>query len=246
MTKLQTIVFSVAAVAGISIVWWTQHEARTKLTEENRALRQRIEQLSRLEQANDQLSNMVAVAEGSQAAVKEQLNELLKLRGEVGSLRRVTNELGQVKADNQRLKASLASAGGQNTTGELEPSSGGLPRESWAFAGYRDPDSALQTTLWAMSQGNAKLILASLTPDGPQYKEISGQTEEEVSTKSKAEFDKVTAFKIIDREVLSNDEVILVAYAYGMNESARIKLQRLDNEWKVAGPVKDMKPRTTQ
>ena len=40
-----------------------------------------------------------------------------------------------------------------------------FPRASWKFAGYGDPVSALETYFWATSQGDAKTILASTSPD---------------------------------------------------------------------------------
>lgn len=242
MTKLQTAIVSAVAVVSFASFWRIQHEAGAKRREENRSLRQQNEQLAQLAPENERLAKLLAGAKNSQTLGNGQMNELLKLRGEVGGLRRLTNELGKVQADNQRLKASLAS-GGRSTAGTkaaTEPDS--LPKESWAFAGYADPESAFQTAIWAMSQGDAKTFLASLSPDGAEFKELVAKSENEIATRGKAEFEKVTAFKIIDKEAISNDEVILTAFAYGINESARFRIQRAGNEWKVAGPAKNKSP----
>src|SRR5205814_2209728 len=142
------------------------------------------------------------------------------LRAEVGGLRRLTNQLGKAQAENQRLKESLASANGRSTTGTTSGDS--LSKESWTFAGYANPESALQTAFWAMSRGDATTILASMSRDGPDFKEMAAKSEEGLSTQMKEEFAKVAAFKVIDKEIVSNDEVILNTYASGINELARI------------------------
>jgi RNA polymerase sigma factor (sigma-70 family) len=39
-----------------------------------------------------------------------------------------------------------------------------VPRSSWTFAGYANPESAFQSSIWAISKGDAQTWLASLTP----------------------------------------------------------------------------------
>jgi hypothetical protein len=113
-----------------------------------------------------------------------------------------------------------------------------LPKESWAFVGYADPESAFQSAAWAMSQGDIKTYRASLSPAGNEFREAQGKSEDELAARGKAEMEKVTGFKIIDKEAVSDSEVILSVYASGINESARFRLQRVGTEWKMAGPVK--------
>jgi len=40
------------------------------------------------------------------------------------------------------------------------------------------------------------------------------------------------------KEAVSDSEVILTVFAQGENATTRFKLQRLGDEWKVAGPLK--------
>jgi hypothetical protein len=97
-----------AIAAGVAATWlWFQHRALAELREENGALRQQIEQLGALAAENEQLSN--ALAKASRGATPEQMNELLKLRGEVGNLKR---EL----AETARKQASQAAAARQAPT----------------------------------------------------------------------------------------------------------------------------------
>jgi len=90
MTKLKVGIISAVVVAGISIPWVMQHRAQTQLRDANEALRQQAEAASRLAAENEQLSKRAALA--STPAPASNNMELLKLKGEVGRLRRENTE----------------------------------------------------------------------------------------------------------------------------------------------------------
>jgi RNA polymerase sigma factor (sigma-70 family) len=239
MSKLK-IAVSTVVVAGLGTAVVIEHQAQTKLRDENAVLRQQTDQVAALQGENERLSNLLAQANGNQLS-KEQLSELLRLRGEIGSLRRQTNDLGKLRAENQQLRSSLATANNaarSRPSGQPATTLESMPKESWAFVGYADPESAFQSTAWAMSQGDAKTLLASLAPETEELKNWQGKSEPEIAAKAKAEMEKVTGFKIVNKEAISDDEVVLTIYADGIGESARFKLQRIGNEWKFAGPKK--------
>ncbi len=232
MNKLQLSMISALAVVGVATPLVIQRESR--LRQENRSLRQQMEQLAPVQAENEHLSNLLAQANNAQTLPNDQMSELLRLRGEVGSLRRQTNELGKLQSENQKLRSSLASSKPGTQTA---PAHENLPKVSWVFAGYADPESAYQSAIWAMSQGDAKTFLASLAPEGAEFAKWHDMSDTDLSTQIKQEFEKVTGFKIIDKEVISDDAAILTVLAAGINESGRIKLQRVGNDWKVAGHV---------
>ncbi len=236
VTKLKIAVAAVA-VAGLGTVVVLEHQMQKKLRAENTALRQQTAQLAALESENQRLANLVAEATNSRLS-KEQLSELLRLRGEVGSLRRQTNELGKLQAQNQELRSSLAAvtARARSATSPAAPDS--VPKESWAFVGYGDPESAFQSTVWAMSQGDVKTILASMSPLADEFNEWKARSEVENVERSKREMEKVKGFKILTKDIISDDEVVLGIYAEGIDEAARFRLQRIGSEWKFAGPIK--------
>ena len=69
-----------------------------------------------------------------------------------------------------------------------------------------------------------------------------GKTEEEIAANGKAEFEKVKGFRILKKEALSDDEVVLTLYVEGLSPNEpkpRMKLQRIGSEWKSAGAYKD-------
>ena len=95
MTKLQkTLITATIVVAGVATPLFIQHQAQVKLREENQSLRQEVEQLAQLQGENQRLSNLVVQANSSQFPS----NELLRLRGEVGLLRRQNAELAAQKS----------------------------------------------------------------------------------------------------------------------------------------------------
>jgi len=87
--------FGALAVAGATTALVVQHQAQEKLRAVNETLTQ---QMARLKTDNESLSSRLAAAGDSRPLSGDQLNELLKLRGEVGVLRQRTNELGKLRA----------------------------------------------------------------------------------------------------------------------------------------------------
>ncbi len=117
MTKLKTAIAGAVLLAGVStpIVW--QHQTQVRLRDENRSLQ---EQLARSAHQKDQLSNQLAQASSSQSVSAEQLNELMRLRSQVGQLRQQTNVIGKLIEANERLSRALADAG-RNPAPEEDP-----------------------------------------------------------------------------------------------------------------------------
>src|SRR5439155_3866208 len=138
--------------------------------------------LAALPAENDRLSNLLAEARGSQRPATNDLSELLKLRGEVGDLRLQTNDLGRLQSENQRLKSSLATVSTNPENVTL------APKESWAFVGYAEPESAFQSAFWAMNQGDAKTLLASLAPGGRESQKVQSTSEEQYLKKRQEQF----------------------------------------------------------
>jgi hypothetical protein len=98
MTKLQALTISALVVAGVATSW-VQHQARVNLRNENAAFRQ---QIALLQSDNETLSNRVAQSIGSSSLSSDRLRELLRLRGEVGLLRRQRRELEQAATTGQK------------------------------------------------------------------------------------------------------------------------------------------------
>ena len=86
MTKLKVVIISIIGAVGVATPLWIQHRMLVDVRQQNDGLRQQVAQLAPLTVENEQLSNQIARASSSLAS--NQMSELLKLRGEVGNLRR--------------------------------------------------------------------------------------------------------------------------------------------------------------
>ncbi len=106
MTKLK-LGLSALVVAGAATALVIQHQAQGKLRADNASLTQ---QLAQLQTDNESLSNRLAAASNSKSLPKDQFSELLKLRGEVGLLRRQVDEIGKLREENGRVHNELAAA----------------------------------------------------------------------------------------------------------------------------------------
>ena len=103
MTKLKLSIGALV-VAGASTVLIVQHQARQELLVANESLTQQIVQLKA---DNESLSSLAAQAKKPASPPSDQLDELLRLRGEAGLLRQQTNELARLRRENRKLLAQV-------------------------------------------------------------------------------------------------------------------------------------------
>jgi hypothetical protein len=92
-------------VFGASSALIVEHQAREKLGAANESLTQ---QFAQLKADNETLSNLAAQAKKSESLPDGRLDELVRLRGEVGMLRQQTNELAGLQQENQKLLSRVA------------------------------------------------------------------------------------------------------------------------------------------
>ncbi|HXI73035.1 MAG TPA: sigma-70 family RNA polymerase sigma factor [Verrucomicrobiae bacterium] len=105
-TKLK-LAASVLVVAGATTALVLQHQTQENLRADNTTLTQ---QLAQLQTDNESLSNRLAAAGDAKSLSDDKMRELLKLRGEVGVLRRQVGELGKLQEQNQELRNEVLAA----------------------------------------------------------------------------------------------------------------------------------------
>jgi len=96
MTKLKAGIVSAVVVAGVAGSLVIQNQARERFREQAESSRRQNDQLAQVQAENERLSNLVAQATVMQTVSDDQLKELLKLRGEVGGLRRQLAETSRI------------------------------------------------------------------------------------------------------------------------------------------------------
>jgi hypothetical protein len=160
----------------------------------------------------------------------DQSLELLRLRGEAGLLRRQTRELEAVRNENLQARGGVPAA-----------TAGYWPRGSWAFAGYASPDAALQTHLWAASNGDLNALRAGVTGELRKQmdQELAGKSETEASIKARNEFAIFKSVRVLNSEVQADDAVVLTAVfeANTSTQTVKLLMKKIGNDWKFSGPA---------
>jgi RNA polymerase sigma factor (sigma-70 family) len=112
-----------------------------------------------------------------------------------------------------------------------------FPKASWHFAGYSNPESAFQSGMWAVAHDDAKTLVASVSP-AMQEKFAGKQAAEIISAKDQADFAKMSGYRILDKQVVSENEVTFEMYAEGLDQTQKFSVQRIGGEWKFGGKAK--------
>jgi RNA polymerase sigma factor (sigma-70 family) len=113
MTTLQKalVTATVAVLAGTGIYATHQASQVPALKQQQAPL---IQKITQLEQERDDATNQMVVLADKIARMESDQTELLKLRGEIGSLRHQTDELGKLQAENRQLRQRLPAQSSTN------------------------------------------------------------------------------------------------------------------------------------
>jgi RNA polymerase sigma factor (sigma-70 family) len=164
MTTLQKTFITAAFVATVGAGIFEANQA-AQLRAQNQILQQQqtplAEQIRQLQTNNESFSNrLVEIGEAKQMS-EAQFNELLKLRGKAGSFHTQNDELGKLQSENLELKRdkTILEAEWNNVTNSSQIVRGPYwNRDSWADTGASDPQSALESLLWALRENNTDKI----------------------------------------------------------------------------------------
>lgn len=239
--KMRSTLLSAAlvAVAGLSITVWRGHKVALSLRDDNRQLQARVTQLEH------SASDVATPTADPDPAIT---SDLMKLRAEVAELRRHTNELQKLQRENAELKSTLVAAQSAAATevkpltnNAVRPAAVFFPRDTWVFAGFASPEDTLKSAAWAMSNGDPDSFLASLSPAQREQMERQwqGKSRDQIAAESRREMEKNTGYHILDKQTVSEDEVVLRVFAEGdEGDLRRMRMKRFGTEWKFDGVSK--------
>ena len=239
MTNLKATVISTVLVAGVGTTLLLEHQTQATLRQENGALQQQVGQLAQFAEENQRISNLLAKGNDNSSVVTDQVQELLRLRGEAGALRQQKGELDKLRAENRGLSSQQA---GQSAR-PLSPAERWpnvlreLPKESWTFAGYADPDSALQSTLWAGISGDASRILDGAVPELKEEAKTEADQKRMVALIG-GNMGRWQTVRVLEKQTPSDDQVhfvLNVVYTNGTDTIFKMKWKRVGSEWKYNG-----------
>jgi hypothetical protein len=236
------VVIAIAATAAAFVGW---REGRSRQAE-NEALR------AELQAAKDQ-GAASASAESAQRdqelqRLRTEAQEVVKLRGEITQLRSGAKEAEKWRAESDRLRAENQQLRNTATAATPAPSTpppvaakDQFPKENWAFSGYATPEAALVSAIWAMKEGNPKTYLDSLSPEEQtrMAKVWENKSEAEVAAKHQQDVAQITGLRILDRQPVSNEEVVMNVYIEGTGRMEKVSMKRQGDEWRFGGYIRN-------
>jgi RNA polymerase sigma factor (sigma-70 family) len=109
-------------------------------------------------------------------------------------------------------------------------------KDSLANEGYRTPKSALKTLLWATSHGDYDAFMASCTPEArdSMEKDLQNVPKNTFAANFKSKFAPVTGFQIVSQTNIAPDLVEIDYYLEGVNQTKKVKFQKIGDEWKLS------------
>lgn len=228
---------TVGLIAGIIAVLVWQYAGDASLRDENDRLRQTLTGLK-------QIVDVSAPVTADDTLTEEQRAELLKLRDEATELRSRTNQIADLTEANQKLRTSLneARAPRQAVVSQKKRPEDALPqdihpKESWAYRGFSTPEATVESTLWAMVNGDKETAMKAFGPDMLPEMEKALQSKEMLDEMKKI----MLEFRVLDRQQISPDEMVLTISTTQLdsngsnfvNPSDDTVFKRINGEWKV-------------
>lgn len=231
---------------GTVVLCCFQWQALAQLRGENKTLLARLQKAQ--SDAESDYNKKFSLLDADANLLRNQVKELPKLRSQIQSLRNATNEITKLLAENQKLKASQPPSATNVTIKPISyvmstnaSSAVLVPKESWVFSGYSTPEAALQSSVWAASQGNMKELLNSFSPELREQlsKEIEAKPEK-FAEDTQNEFTKVAGYRIEEHEQTSTNEVKLKVNMESNSKSTTfigsktMIMRKSGGEWKLA------------
>ena len=221
-----------ALLAGAILIGY---QSNVRLRAEIRSLRLQIDELEQQQAERERNSNRLAQAQTF--ASNNQLRELLKLRSEVGLLRKATNELAALREENSKLRATKAAGNVQRqpnlAAGDL------VPVESLTFAGYATPEATFQSTLSADMKGNTKMFLDGFTAERRQEEmaQFAGKSESELGVRlaERAAHFAAASAQILKSRLVADDQAELTVYLTAEDNATTLTMKKIEGEWKISG-----------
>jgi hypothetical protein len=258
---LRVIFVAVILAAVLMVPFVLQRGTINQLRAENTRLSSRVADLSQsLAEATRAQTSLSTNQSGS--FPREQLHELMRLRAEVGELRRQTNSIqagpragvqpataGQPTpppTNPPALDSELASAG-QGTNTVVAP--------PWRNAGFARPSDAASTFLWAAQQGTAETVMSAMTP------EVQAEWQQQIASGAatadalKSQIAAITALRPSPNHQSTETDAFFVTDSFADHRAVRtqpgdpatlnppaatqqtIRFQKVGQQWLYAGRV---------
>jgi hypothetical protein len=161
--------------------------------------------------------------------------ELLRLRGEVTRLTERRRELAGVRAENERLRAQLASQGTNGPAGIQLPSAY-VRRSEARMMGYNTPDDTLQSLLWAIQNHDLTNFFQAFTPEIAEKGRATVGESPQVIEDLFTQVEGFVGIRILKREPDAYDNSIVVEMEVVPGDPVkRTTFSPVNGQWKISG-----------
>ena len=224
-TKLKIAAVGALIIAGAGTPLILQHQKINTMRQENLVLSNYRAQTETLRAENERLSAVLAAKAVTNLSRPHHL-ELLRLRGEVGLLRKESQELAKLRSG-QTVPNST----------NRDQSSNLLKAEAWANVGLENPEDALQTFLWGGRYGQDDLVGNAVRWRVQPGLEASETLDESMTNLISSTTDfapKIAGFSILDQKVEDEATVkmqIALDLADGKRVESSIQLVKDNGMW---------------
>ena len=218
-------VVCVAIICGLAV----QQSQLIRLRAEQRKL------VAQLAPAPDSAAQTATGGLDTGTAAASVPTELLRLRNEVTRLTERRRELAGVRAENEQLRAQVASRG-TNTAAATAPPPGYVRKAEARMVGYNTPEDTIQSLLWAIQSRDFTNLLQAFTPDEAATMQESvhrfNRPLEDYFPHAKT----VPGMAIVDRTEQS-DGMVELKVEIGPNVPQElIRLRQVGGQWKIDQP----------
>ena len=238
MSKLKMILTGALVAASIVMTMAIERRSANRQDEQTGILKEQAAQIAQAAAENARLSSLVAQAATAPSLSPEQLRDLLRLRNEVGQLRKLEGQKPMLEATNAQLREMDVKSREALARARALPNY--WPKDQLAFAGYGDPASALKSFLAAMKNGDLKAMLDCFDPamaagmEAEMKKEGGDPAAKEAETNSMlGDFlEGADGFHIIDQTTTASNEVTVNVSFDGEGQVRKMVFRQIGNDWK--------------
>jgi hypothetical protein len=238
MSKLKLILTGLLVAASVVMTAAIERRSARRQDEQAGILKEQEAQFAYAAEENARLSNLVAQAATTPPLSPEQLRDLLRLRNEVGQLRKLEGQKPVLEATNAQLREMDEKSRAALARARALPNY--WPKDQLAFAGYGDPVSAARSFLAAMKNGDLKAMLDCFDPtmaagmEAELKKEGGDPAAKEAETKSMLSdfLEGADGFHIIDQATTASNEVTVNISFDGAGQVRKMVFKQIGNDWK--------------
>jgi hypothetical protein len=170
-------------------------------------------QITRLQQENRRLvvehARLAADQEAIMKSAQENRDQVQQSQKDLAELLRLRNQVGQMRREQEAHKRQEEQRGAQALSPAAPTEAAYISKDQLAFVGYGTPEAALQSLTWAMTKGTYDQALAGLSPQvqEEESKDPTARQNFEESQKKSAAL--LKGMQILARKTLSDEKVEL-------------------------------------